>query len=138
MLDARHLSQRRQIAPGLAAILTHEQMRRQRAGIEKLAPIKHAGPHRPDVEQLQAVIDPAPSTALVVGARDALPVRPGDQRAVGQPGDGRDRAALQGPVRQIPFPALGPFKHIDAVRGTDDQPVGCLVLALDIVAARRQ
>ena len=112
--DAGRVAQRRQFAPGLAAVLADIKMRRQRADADHVAARKLAGARRPQVHVVEAVEHPGPGQAAVVALRGAKTVGRGIQSAVVGRRDGADRAAAERAVLDDPA-VRGAFEHDDAV-----------------------
>src|ERR1700686_5311179 len=93
--DPRRIAQRRQFAPGLAAVVTDIKMRRQRADADHVAALELAGARRPQVHMVEAVEDPGPGIAAVVAARGAETVGRSIQGAVFRRSDGAERTAAE-------------------------------------------
>ena len=132
--DAGRVAQRRQFAPGLAAVLADIKMRRQRADADHVAALELAGARRPQVHVVEAVEDPGPGQAAVVAARGAKTVGRGKQGAVVGRGDGADGTAAERAVLDVPA-VSGAFQQNDAVDGADHHRIRGRPAALRIRSA---
>src|ERR1700730_7294427 len=123
--DTGDLAQTGKLAPRFAAILADEDVSRQRSDAGNIAPLQAPRARRPQVDPINAVVDPGPGETAILAAGNADPVGRCEQSPITETGYGADGATGERAMLDRPCRAHA-LEQYDPVHRSDNHRVGAL------------